>query len=174
MNYSFVLALDPSGSYHEGKGTTGWSVYNCLDKNIIHGGSIPAASFNFMEAYWDEHIRIIASFDTKYHKKFVVVIEDYLLYANKAESQINSHMETCKLIGVIQHYCWTHQIPYVMQCASEVKLRWSNEILLYKKIVSRKEKKYYIPVNKKPIDRHCLDSIRHGIHYATFKNETKR
>ena len=34
-------------------------------------------------------------------------MEDYMLYPNKAKSQVNSRMETPKLIGVIQLNCYS-------------------------------------------------------------------
>jgi len=174
MNYDYILALDPSGSYHEGKGTTGWNVYSCLDRRVIHAGSITAKDYTCMEAYWDAQLALIAKYHERFKDRLVVVIEDYLLYATQAQNQINSRMETCKLIGAIQHYCWICKIPYVMQTAREVKARWTDDILTYKHIIKKRGKNFYVPINMKTkITHHCIDSIRHSVHYATFKNETK-
>jgi hypothetical protein len=135
MNYEFLLAIDPSGSYYEGKGTTGWCIFNCTDKRITKADNIEAVKFTAMADYWDAHIQLIEKYRDRYKERFCVIIEDFLLYAHKADSQINSHMETSKLIGVLQHYCWVHEIPYHMQSASEVKTRWADPILEYNKYI---------------------------------------
>lgn len=171
MNYKFILGLDPSGNFYEGKGTTGWCIFNACDKKLIKAGSISAKTFKTQEAYWFAHLDLIATTNKKYKKKLIVVMEDYMLYASKAKDQINSRMETSKLIGVIQLNCYADGIPYVMQTASEVKKRWANNILHYKGYIKEYKRGYTIPNTKEKIDRHCLDSIRHAVHYATFKND---
>ena len=167
MKYNFILALDPSGSYHEGKGTTGYCIFN-PPHNFIELGTISARTYPCMEAYWDAHIKLIANFNEKKHGKhkgnFIVVIEDYFLYANKAQSQTNSRMETSKLIGLIQHYCYKHDIPYYMQAAALVKTRWSDEILEYKGYIKKDGARY-------SQCEHTRDAIRHAVHYANFRNK---
>jgi hypothetical protein len=79
-------------------------------------------------------------------------------------------METCKLIGVLQHHCWLNQIPYKMQTAGTVKSRWSNEILEHKRYIFKAARGYKTPTGI-TINRHCQDAIRHAVHFATFKNE---
>lgn len=168
-NYKRILAIDPSGSYHEGNGTTGWCLLNTENNEIIDHGNIDAENFKCMEAYWDEHIKLIYDLTDE---DTIVIIEDYILYATKLDSQINSRMETPKLIGILQHYCWLEHKPYYMQLASEVKSRWTNEILIYKKIIYAKGNKHYTdPYFKRHINRHCIDAIRHAIHYNSFRNK---
>lgn len=171
MSYEFILAIDPSGSYTEGKGTTGWCVLNVSDNIISVSGNIDANKYSCAEAYWGQHLNLVGEFKKRYKDRFIVVIEDYFLYANKAVEQINSRMETPKVIGVLQYYCWQHHIPYVMQSAAQVKSRWTDEILDYKGYIRKRGNKCYIPGTKQAIDRHCKDAIRHAIHYATFKNK---
>lgn len=171
MNYKFILALDPSGNYTEGKGTTGWCVFNALDDKVIKAGSISASDFTTKECYWQAHLDLISKMQKQYKSNLIVVIEDYLLYASKAKDQINSRMETPKLIGIVQLFCYGKGIPYWMQNASEVKLRWENKILHYKGYIIEYKRGYAIPQTKDKIDRHCLDSIRHAVHYANFKNK---
>ena len=115
MKYKYIIGIDPSGAYYEGKGTTGYCVYMAADKKFIDLGKIQASGHNCAEAYWHAHINFLNStiFSARGKRKnkdkhTIVVIEDYFLYANKAESQINSRMETSKLIGVLQHWCWAH------------------------------------------------------------------
>jgi hypothetical protein len=172
MNYEFLLAIDPSGSYHEGKGTTGWCTFNCKDNAVSIADGIHAQGFDSMTGYWDAHLQLIARFNSKYKHKLCVVMEDYVLYQHKAASQINSHMETSKLIGVLQHYCWEHEIPYAMQLASEVKNRWADEILHHNRYIVLQGNHYVLPNNTKTrLDKHCRDAIRHAVHFANFKNK---
>lgn len=171
MSYKFILGLDPSGNFYEGKGTTGWCIFNTLDNRVIKAGSISAKDFENQEEYWFAHMNLITDINKKYKKKLIIVMEDYMLYASKAKDQINSKMETPKLIGILQLHCYSNNIPYVMQTASEVKKRWTNVILHYKGYIKEYKRGYVIPGTKEKIDRHCLDSIRHAVHYATFKNK---
>ena len=61
-------------------------------------------------------------------------------------------METSKLIGILQLYAYTEKIPTCMQPASEVKTRWTNNILHYKKYIHIYKKGYVIPNSKEKID----------------------
>ena len=170
MTYDYILALDPSGSFNEGKGTTGWSLFDCKEKRVIGAGSIHATACADINEYWEEHIRLIRNKRIGF-KNLLVVMEDYIVYADKAESHINSHMETSKLIGILQHYCYRIGLPYIMQTASIVKARWANNILLHKGYITLSKRRYYAGLIE--IDRHCIDSIRHAVHAATFRNEVK-
>lgn len=170
MTYKFILSLDPSGNFTEGKGTTGWCLFNTSDNKVIKAGSISALDFECKEDYWNYHLKHINKMK-KDHKSLIVVMEDYLLYASKANDQINSRMETPKLIGIIQLHCHSQNIPVFMQKASEVKTRWTNAILHHKEYITEYKRGYVIPNNKEKIDRHCLDSIRHAVHYSNFRNK---
>lgn len=171
MRYKWIIALDPSGAYWEGKGTTGYSVFHADENKFIDKGVIQAKGFNCAEAYWDKHLQFLNSIifsarGKRLHKpeKTIIVIEDYLLYANRANAQINSHFETSKLIGVIQHWCYKNNIPYYMQTAATVKNRWTDEILAYKGFLKKKGQKW-------EVCEHTRDSMRHAVHFATFENK---
>ena len=73
-------------------------------------------------------------------------------------------METSKLIGIIQLWCYNHNIPYAMQLAATVKSRWTDEILHYKGYLKKSGLRY-------TVCEHTRDSMRHAVHYATFKNK---
>lgn len=169
--YKFILGLDPSGSFHEGKGITGWAIYNVADKRISTAGEIKASKYNCMEAYWDAVVQHIQNYHDQYNRKMILVMEEYLLYASKALAQVNSKMETSKIIGVIQHYCWKYKIPYTMQNASDVKNRWANNILCHEKVIMIQGRGYRLPNSKETLSNHSLDAIRHATHFATFKNK---
>lgn len=171
MKHKFILALDPSGAYFEGKGTTGWCVYNCEMDCISLAGFIEAKNFDTRLAYWDKHLSVLRKFIQRYGTDLHVVIEDYRLYANRADSQINSSMETCKLIGILQYFCEANEQTYTMQLATQVKLRWDNNILFHKRLIVHTGNKITLPDKKTIINKHACDAIRHAIHYATFKNK---
>ena len=67
MKYKFIVALDPSGAFFEGKGTTGYSVYHVPDNRFIEAGVIKAQGHICAESYWDKHLKFLNDFsgDTK-------------------------------------------------------------------------------------------------------------
>lgn len=169
-NFEFILSLDPSGAFNEGKGCTGWCVMECKADKITKSGNINAKDYEQMESYWQAHTTLISNFRKKYKKRMIVVIEDYLLYGDKARNQINSRMETSKLIGVLQFFCFSHHIPYYMQTAGQVKNRWKDSILQHKGYLKISKNKLTLPTGD-IADRHCKDAVRHAVHYNTFKNK---
>lgn len=169
MNYKYILALDPSGNYDEGKGTTGCCIIKAETNTIIETKSIYANAYNCQFEYWQAVLLYITKAFVKY-KSMIVVIEDFMLYKSKAQAQVNSKMETPKLIGVLEFFCTEREIPTVLQAAHEVKNRWNDEVLLYKGYIVRHGRQFRT-CNDKNIDRHALDAIRHAVHYLTFKNK---
>lgn len=167
MKYKWILGIDPSGAFTEGKGTTGLCLIDADTMNIIYAEDITARTFDCKENYWDHHLKTIQRFliskRKDRRKNTIIVMEDYILYGNKAMAQINSRMETPKLIGIIQHWCFQNEVDYTMQLASEVKSRWNDEILEYKGFIKKKSTRYNY-------NDHIRDSIRHAVHYGTFKN----
>lgn len=172
MNSSkIILALDPSGSFYEGKGTTGWCLFDTNQNKILTTGDICATKYPAMEQYWHQHCLLIEDMHKAYGSNLFVVMEDYLLYGDKVHSQINSRMETPKLIGLLQYFCWKEYIPYYMQTASEVKNRWTDAILEHKGYIKLEKRRYVVNTTGEPqlIHRHCRDAIRHAVHFSTFK-----
>ncbi|MDD3923098.1 MAG: hypothetical protein PHY39_06170 [Endomicrobiaceae bacterium] len=166
MTYDWIVGIDPSGAFTEGKGTTGICLLHAEDMKIVYAEDITARSFPNKESYWQHHLNTLQEylFNRKQRGlKAILVIEDFLLYENKANSLVNSRMETSKLIGIIQLWCYKHNIPYKMQLASEVKQRWADPILEWKGYIQKKGARYNY-------NNHIRDSIRHAVHFATFKN----
>ncbi len=171
FNKRYILALDPSGNFHEGKGTTGWCVFDCLDRRVTVVGEVAAGRYTCLEEHWSAHLDLIDKFVERYGSENVhIVFEDYLLYQKKAISQTNSRMETPQLLGVLKYHCWVNGVEYNLQPANEVKLRWENDVLQYKGYIKKDGKGFELPVGHKALSRHVLDSVRHAVHYATFKN----
>lgn len=168
----YVLALDPSGNYYEGKGTTGWCI--ARDGFIYDAGQIYSAESASQMAYWDKVISLLKNANLKLTKDdtLVIVCEDYRLYASKSESQINSNLETPQLIGVIKYWCYKHDIPCVLQMAAEVKIRWSDKVLKENGILNYRSRKYYC--GKVLIEHHSKDALRHCLHYMTFKDAMRK
>ena len=169
---SHVLAIDPSGNFNEGLGITGWVLHHVDTDKTVKYGAIDASQSIQMEEHWEAHLTLIKSMHDE-NPNLVVVCEDYMLYANKATSQINSRMETPKLIGVIQMYCWQNNIPLFFQTAASVKRRWKEFVLVkhgyleQKEVANGKYLHYYIRGNK--INNHVVDALRHAIHFTKFK-----
>jgi hypothetical protein len=155
-----VLAIDPSGNFTEGKGTTGWSLID-EDCNILACGQIKAELFQNKIAYWNGVVSLVEKLNPNY-----IVVEDFLLYAHKSSSQINSRFETVKLIGILE-YVFTDKIPITLQRAVDVKNRWNENILVKKGIITQKNNHYYA-AGVLTTD-HIRDSIKHGIHFIKFK-----
>lgn len=173
MKYKHMLAIDPSGNFHEGKGTTGWVLMNYKSK-LITTGFISASKFECPEEYWNEILKLIELNANKYGDELIVVIEDYLLYETKATAQVNSRMETCRLLGTIQWFCWINNIPYSLQPASAVKHRWSDEVLLKEQIFYKdSDGLHHTDTGWKFTIIHIRDAFRHAIHYITCRNEEK-
>ena len=108
MNSRYILALDPSGNYNEGHGTTGWCLFDMKTNQISKFGVIQASKFKSQNDYWNAHVELIDSL-VGYEPN--IVLEDYLLYSNRATNQINSRLETPQLIGVIKYECYLRGLP---------------------------------------------------------------
>ena len=99
------------------------------------------------------------------------LLAKYKFDPRRALAQAHSEMETPKLIGILQLYLTQHKIPYVMQRPSEVKNRWTDSILVWKKYLQQRGHNYILPRTNKVINRHEKDAVRHAVHYSTFKNK---
>ena len=57
--YKYVLAFETSGSFYEGKGTTGWCIMDTSKKEVLIVGAIKATDFSVPEEYWGAHLELI-------------------------------------------------------------------------------------------------------------------
>lgn len=174
---TYILAIDPSGSFEEGKGTTGWCLFNSITKEVLQIGEICAAHFTRSELYWAAHTALVLQQHQKYINNLTIVCEDYILYANKANSQINSRMETPKLIAIIQNFAYTLELPFKLQLAALVAKRWNDEILEYKGYIQKYGKRSYVLNHvdyKHNLSQHERDAIRHALHYSYFGKDKKK
>jgi hypothetical protein len=151
-----ILSLDPSGSFKEGKGKTGWVM---MDDNNITFGIIKAKDYKTKHEYWEEHKKLFESINPEH-----VVMEQYRLYGSKAKSQINSEMETSKLLGYLEMSLYDMNIKYTLQSAVSAKSRYTDEILIHKgHIVKDGNGRYYI--NGVNVPGHIIDALRHILFY---------
>lgn len=170
MSYRYILAFDPSGNFHEGKGTTGWVVMDHKE-NLLERGYISAKQYRCPEEFWQAHLDLIDKYHNMYRNNLIVVMEDYVLYRDKSNDQTNSKMETCRLLGLMQWRCWVLKQPYTLQLAASVKVRWSDELLYRERIIRRDGRN--IIHNKSGLSLgliHTRDAFRHAIHYAATRN----
>ena len=168
--HRYVIGIDPSGNYFEGKGTTGWCVLDNTHDKVVKINSISAKLFDTQSEYWYEHLHLIDRLRQKY-KDIVVVVEAYLLYANESKSQINSEMETPQLIGVLKMFCYINDIPIHFHKAATVKKRWADDILAHEQYIYNQKGHWYCNANKYALCDHERDAIRHAVHYNTFENK---
>jgi len=164
-----VLGVDPSGEFEKGKGTTGLAVVEVDgNKTALHYHSVIAASeCNTRLHYWRAIYTAIRDIAKRYDIK-EIVIEDYVLYGSSAKAQINSGMETSKLIGMLMYnLSYICEFKVHLNIAANVMNRWTNKILEHEGIISLEGTRAYDSEHKH-INKHALDAIRHATHGAIF------
>ena len=132
-------------------------------------GVVKAEDYSCQFQYWDAHIKLI---DSLAGYNMDVVIEDYLLYSDRANNQINSRLETPQLLGIIKYEAYKRGLFIYIQPAMLVKKRWSNETLAYKGYV-KAEARGKVSIAGRTVVTHIQDSIRHAIHYKTYVSKYK-
>ena len=162
-----IIGVDPSGSFNEGKGVTG--IYILQSGTPLQAVTVHASDHNSRLEYWAAVLHTIQLFA---EEDCIISMEDYVLYASSAKAQINSNMETSKLIGAIEMFAYTHSMPVMMRNASQVKKRWTNEILEFNGYITVKNGRAYA-IDGSPINPHALDALRHAVHCHTFELKKK-
>lgn len=166
-----VIGVDPSGSYNEGKGTTGVYVLNEYGVPVQHF-PVFAQDYTSQLAYWKAVIDAIQTMLIKYPGA-ALSVEDYVLYASAAKAQINSEMETSKLIGALTMFAYEFGTHIFIRNASQVMSRWSNEILIHEGLITQKGRVFY-DLEGNPINHHCLDALRHAVHCFYFELDKEK
>lgn len=170
MKPRFIIGIDPSGAFNEGKGTTGLAVLDTATNNITYTGWIAAVNFPSLEAYFDAHIEWLKDCVHRY-QDIVISIEDYILYADHAAAHTNTHLETSQLLGLIKWWCYKNDIPYTIRPAAAVKTRFSNAVLIREGYVFELPGgKLYTKVRtSRYLSNHELDAIRHAAYCNKFE-----
>lgn len=161
-----IIALDPSGNWNEGKGTTG-ICYMDEFGNIINVDELSASKYESPEAYWNAHIVILQRMQQEV-SSMETIIEGFRLYATKKNEQVNSQFETPQLIGVIRHWHYTTDTPLKITYATEVKIRWSDDILERTGYIYKKNGRRYLTATDQLLNNHKTDALRHALHYYRY------
>ena len=164
---ALIVALDPSGNFTEGNGTTGICE---LDGKLATVSDIHAGNYKNAEDYWDEHIVYLNS-RLHRHMDMEVVMEGYRLYGHKSDTQVNSTLETPQLIGVIRYWCYVNNVPLKIQFAVEVKNRWSDSVLEKKGIIEKVNGRRKLISSGQWLNNHKTDALRHALHYQRYGRE---
>ena len=170
MKAKYIIGIDPSGAFNEGKGTTGLAVLNTVTNELAYTGWIAAVEFPTLEAYFDAHIEWLADCVHRY-QDVVVSIEDYILYADHATAHTNTHLETSQLLGLIKWWCYKNKITYTIRPAAAVKSRFTNNILKREGyIFEAAGGKLFTKVRMaRNLSNHELDAIRHAAYCYKFE-----
>lgn len=156
-----IIALDISGNFNEGKGTTGYCI-GLGDGTILEIGEIKASDY---PSRMDYHNAVISLALNK-SKSDVIVCENFKLYQHKAQAQIHSELETPRVIGALEYCAWLELKPIYFQMASDVKKRFSDEILEEKGFLVKQKNGLYFK-NVRTND-HIRDAIRHYMFFVRY------
>lgn len=157
-----ILAIDPSGEFTKGKGTTGFCLYD-VEKGSFELFEIKANDYESRASYF---YGICMTATTKGVK--TIIVEDYFLYNNakiSANSQTNSLLETPRLLGALEYEAHNTYTDIVFQRAN-IKTRFTDEILVKMGLLEKRGNKYY--ANGKPTNDHQRDALRHALYYVKF------
>lgn len=156
-----ILSFDPSGTFKNGNGTTGWSIY---DEKITEAGFIKAKFFEDKLDYFNAHKTLIEKI-----KPDLIIVENFILYQASMSALSNQEMETSELIGFIE----AQGIKTIRQNASVIKGILSERPFIVCNILKGSELNYKIYKSGrtlwfykgKQISNHIMDSIRHIAYY---------
>ena len=149
-----VLAIDPSGNFVEGKGSTGW-VLAYVSKTrpgggsfgILKKGTVLAKDYKTRVGYWEAIINLI-----EYAEPDQLVIEDYKLYNHKgmqAKTQSYSQMETPRLLGLLEYYAeFVVCVPLKFQMATDVRM-YKDETMQYNGLLRLENKRNLMEVDQR-------------------------
>jgi hypothetical protein len=162
-----IIAFDPAGNWNDHqKGDTGVAIWN---NHKITTKTIAGNLYTSRMEYWETIMDLI------YTRPDIIICEDFVLYAHKANEQIWDPMETPRLIGAMEYISHSlNDIPFILQKAL-IKNRWSNKILVHKNIIKPygKTAAFTLPDGDRRLSGHELDALRHLIHAITFNKLIK-
>lgn len=170
VKHRYVMGVDPSGNFHEGKGTTGYWILDCRTGKTKELGSISAKTCKSQIEYWERHLMQFISANKKY-KDIAYSVEDYRLYAAKARQQINSTFETVQLIGIIKYWMYASENTLNMRLATIAKNRFPDIWLEQHGYIYKKNGAWYCKEKSKALMTHERDALRHALYYMYFEND---
>lgn len=158
-----IIAVDPSGSFNEGKGKTGLA-YSLDTRDSVEVISIEAKDYPNRHSYWNSILcHILGRFPD------VVVIESFVTRANGF--LIGKMPETPMLIGMLVWEFEKLGIPYVFQSPSQAKTRFKDDYLgkyipNYEVKPTARGKLYFL--DGKLTNDHIRDAIKHLLYYKKY------
>jgi hypothetical protein len=172
-----VLAIDPSGSFKHGSGTSGWCVVDDKTGKIVGLGNIKAKNYESREKYFNAHKSLINMYTHD-----ILVIENFILYQSTASSLYNQELETSELIGVICSLEEEQGKKIVRQKAQQIKsVLKKNKVLLA--LVNQTEEKLTFKTTKLDrvqwffedvrVSNHIVDAIRHAYYYLNQEKKNE-
>jgi len=156
-----ILSIDPSGNFSEGKGKTGYAIY---DGDLFKFGTVDAKHYKTRVEYWFAVAALIVMI-----KPDLLIIEDYRLYntaATGAHVQSFSQLETPRLLGVLETTAAHNNIPVVFQMANVTTPY--DDIKLTKLGVIKKEKNRWWFIGRTAqvaVNDHERSALRHLLRY---------
>jgi len=165
----FYIVLDPSGSYNEGKGHTGFVTMCENDWTTLHVNSIAAKDFVDRHEYWNSIIsRTIETAKAARPVRTVVIIESFMIRNNGF--LIGKMPETIRLIGALEYALESEGIDFVFQTPSQAKARFRDETL-HRHVpgfeYNAANNRYYF--NGKICNDHVRDALKHLLYYKHYK-----
>lgn len=149
-----IMAIDPSGNFKEGNGTTGFVKYET--GKPLEFGSITTGSHERRVDYWTE----IAT-EMLHYNPDLVILEDYRLYNtpnSPAAVQSFSQLETPRLVGILEYVAVNNKIKVHFQMANQTR-PFSDEIMLKLGEYEKKGNRYYY--KGQAINDHERSALRH-------------
>lgn len=159
-----ILAIDPSGNFVEGKGKTGWAMW---ENNHYTFGTLDAKDFETRMDYWYAVAMIIAL-----EKPDTLVIEDYRLYNTAsmgAATQSFSLLETPRLLGVLEQVAYANQIKEILWPMSSSTKAYSDDKLLKLGILTKPKNRYIFEGQK--LNDHERSALRHLLRVIDLKTK---
>ena len=171
MNAIKIVAIDPSGNFEEGKGTTGYIIFEAHADGtytFLNKGSLKAEDFPTRAVYHREHAKLLSGIH-------LAIIEDFRLYnhkGTKAGVQSYSLMETPRLLGVLEQMCFKRDIPIAWQMASEVMTAFSEDVLIARGELFKVGNRYRLRSGEN-VNGHERSAYKHFLkwHYKNYRSD---
>ena len=158
----YYIAIDPSGSFNEGKGHTGMSIVQDWDYENLEIISFDANKYKSRLEYWNAIISTILRFPVN---ETHVIIESFTIRTNGF--LMGKMPETMLFIGALSYILETKGYKFVFQSPSQAKSRFKDEYLDKYIPGYVKNDKYFYIKGKKTND-HMRDSLKHLIYYQKY------
>ena len=168
------VAIDPSGSFNEGKGHTGISIMYNNDWDNIHMYSIAAKNYDTRHDYWDNFMKTafrdyIDQSNTEISiDDIVVIIESFVIRSNGFT--YGKMPETIQFIGAIMWELENYGIKNIkLQTPSQAKTRFDDDSLCRYIPNFTKDSRtgFYLYKGEKTND-HVRDSLKHLLFYKRY------